>query len=194
MSQDSEKEKKEKIVINLDQKKIQAVSDTYSLYASTDVEIGSDSKVKKVHLDEKHQDRKVASVETEKEEIKLMYPVDDVPKKQPVNKDLTSVKSLKPELQKPLRNIMNSIPKDQIKKLVNPNEEQKNRLFTKQGANSFTSLSEQDKALLIKKMDSWKVEEEIAEVNASASIAWVNNVGGPAPQKKKSNTGKLEDK
>lgn len=71
---------------------------------------------------------------------------------------------------------MNTIPKEQVKKLVNPSEEQKGRLFNKQGANAFGSLSEEEKAILIKKMDGWKVEENIAEANAAISLNWVNNV------------------
>ncbi|MFN8674623.1 MAG: hypothetical protein U0457_21390 [Candidatus Sericytochromatia bacterium] len=138
----SDEKKKEKLVINLDEEKIKAVSDTYSLYTSMEVEAGKkDDKVKKV------------------------------------NRDVDSLKSLKPELQKPIRKILSSVPKDQVKKLINPNEEQKSRLFNKKGSNTFAALSEQEKAILMKKMDNWKVNEEVAEINASVAVSWVNNVG-----------------
>jgi Mg/Co/Ni transporter MgtE len=163
MSQDSlDKDKKEKIVINLDEDKIKAVSDTYSLYTSTEVEAGK--------------------VET---------------KRPAVNRELSSMKSLKPELNNSLRNIMKTIPKEQVKKLVNPSEEQKGRLFNKQGANAFGSLSEEEKAILIKKMDGWKVEETIAEANATVAINWVNNVAkgeSNTPNPTKKATGSLNSK
>lgn len=106
------------------------------------------------------------------------------------------MKSLKPELNNSLRNIMNTIPKDQVKKLVNPSEEQKGRLFNKQGANAFGSLSEEEKSILIKKMDGWKVEETIAEANATVAINWVNNVakGENAQTSDKKATGSLHSK
>lgn len=31
----------------------------------------------------------------------------------------------------------------------------------------------------MKKMDDWKVNEEVAEINASVAVSWVNNVGQP---------------
>lgn len=141
--------KKEKIVINLDEAKIKAVSNTYSLYTSLDVEAG---------------------VEPTKESKLLRSK----------NKDVDSVKSLKPELQKPIRKLLSTVSKEQVKKLINPTEEQKSRLFNKKGANSFGDLSEQEKAILMKKMDDWKVNEEVAEINASVSVSWVNNVGQPS--------------
>ncbi|MEK7435059.1 MAG: hypothetical protein AABZ74_18155 [Cyanobacteriota bacterium] len=154
-----EKSKKEKLIINLDEEKIKAVSNTYSLYTSVEVEAGKkEDKVKKV------------------------------------TRDVDSLKSMKPELQKPIRKILGSVSKDQVRKLMNPNEEQKSRLFNKKGSNTFASLSEQEKAILMKKMDSWKVNEEVAEINASVAISWVNNVGNEAekPTKTEKQTKNLD--
>jgi len=165
--------KKEKIVINLDAAKIKAVSNTYSLYTS--LEVDSDKQ-------ETQKSRVVSSG------IR--------------NKEVDSVKSLKPELQKPIRKLLSTVSKEQVRKLINPNEEQKSRLFNKKGSNTFGDLSEQEKAILMKKMDDWKVNEEIAEVNASVAITWVNSVGQPAPNqnsstvanKKNINPNKINDK
>lgn len=147
-SNKSEDNKKEKIVINLDEAKMKAVSNTYSLYTSLEVE----EEVMK----------KEGSVRSN---IK--------------SKSTDSVKSLKPELQKPIRKLLNSVSKDQVKKLMNPTEDQKERLFNKKGANTFGDLSDKEKTILMKKMEDWKVNEDTAEINASVSIAWVNNVGQP---------------
>lgn len=151
-----EKHKKEKVVINLDAEKIKAVSDTYSLYTSVEVEAG------------KKPERQQPTVKK-------------------VTRDVDSLKSLKPELQKPIRKILDSVSKEQVQKLINPNEEQKTRLFNKKGSNTFADLSEQEKSLLMKKMDSWKVNEEVAEINASVSVSWVNNVGKEQPKPDKQN-------
>ncbi len=160
--------KKEKIVINLDEAKIKAVSNTYSLYTSLEV----DSTKKETPRESKVVSR---------------------------SKEVDSVKSLKPELQKPIRKLLSTVSKEQVKKLINPTEEQKGRLFNKKGANTFGELSEQEKAILMKKMDDWKVNDEIAEVNASVAISWVNNVGQVSPttsasKPKINNANKLNDK
>lgn len=159
--------KKEKIVINLDEAKIKAVSNTYSLYTSLEVDSTKQ---------ETPRESKVVSR----------------------SKEVDSVKSLKPELQKPIRKLLSTVSKEQVKKLINPTEEQKGRLFNKKGANTFGDLSEQEKAILMKKMDDWKVNEEIAEINASVAVSWINNVGqSPAStvsNTKNSNPNKLNDK
>ena len=149
-----EQHKKEKVVINLDAEKIKAVSDTYSLYTSVEVEAGK---------------------QPEKPAVKK------------VSREVDSLKSLKPELQKPIRKILDSVSKEQVQKLINPNEEQKTRLFNKKGSNTFADLSEQEKSLLMKKMDSWKVNEEVAEINASVAVSWVNSVGKEPPKTEKPN-------
>lgn len=149
-----EQHKKEKVVINLDAEKIKAVSDTYSLYTSVEVEAGK---------------------QPEKPTVKK------------VSREVDSLKSLKPELQKPIRKILDSVSKEQVQKLINPNEEQKTRLFNKKGSNTFADLSEQEKSLLMKKMDSWKVNEEVAEINASVAVSWVNSVGKEPPKTEKPN-------
>lgn len=150
-------EKKEKIIINLDEAKIKAVSNTYSLYTSLDVEAGKEEKTNITRANVK-------------------------------SKEVESVKSLKPELQKPIKQLLSTVSKEQVKKLINPTEEQKGRLFNKKGANSFGDLSEQEKAILMKKMDDWKVNEEVAEINASVAVSWVNNVGQSTDKPKKNNS------
>ena len=140
--------KKEKIIINLDEAKIKAVSNTYSLYTSLDVEAGKEVK----------QESNITRANIRSKEVE-------------------SVKSLKPELQKPIKKLLSTVSKEQVKKLINPTEEQKGRLFNKKGANTFVDLSEQEKSILMKKMDDWKVNEEVAEINAFVAVSWVNNVG-----------------
>ena len=165
--------KKEKIIINLDAAKIKAVSNTYSLYTSLEVD-------------------------SDKQEIQKPRVVSSGIR----NKEVDSVKSLKPELQKPIRKLLSTVSKEQVRKLINPNEEQKGRLFNKKGSNTFGDLSEQEKSILMKKMDDWKVNEEIAEVNASVAISWINSVGQPSQNensptvanKKNINPNKINDK
>jgi hypothetical protein len=154
--------KKEKIIINLDEAKIKAVSNTYSLYTSLDVEAGKEVK----------QESNITRANIRSKEVE-------------------SVKSLKPELQKPIKKLLSTVSKEQVKKLINPTEEQKGRLFNKKGANTFGDLSEQEKSILMKKMDDWKVNEEVAEINASVAVSWVNNVGQqPSETNKKSSNNK----
>lgn len=143
-----EENKKEKIVINLDEAKMKAVSNTYSLYTS---------------------------LEVEEEVTKKESPV----RSNIRGKEIDSVKSLKPELQKPIRKLLSTVSKEQVQKLMNPTEDQKQRLFNKKGSNTFGDLTDKEKTILMKKMDDWKVNEDTAEINASVSIAWVNNVGQP---------------
>ena len=81
--------KKEKIVINLDEAKIKAVSNTYSLYTSLEVDSTKQ---------ETPRESKVVSR----------------------SKEVDSVKSLKPELQKPIRKLLSTVSKEQVKKLINP--------------------------------------------------------------------------
>ena len=67
------------------------------------------------------------------------------------------------------------------------------RLFSEKGSNTFGDLSDEDKTALMEKMDSWKVNEEVAEINASVSVSWLNSI---AQQDKKKNktTGNLNNK
>ncbi|MBC7476237.1 MAG: hypothetical protein H7263_18280 [Candidatus Sericytochromatia bacterium] len=168
----SKADKKEKIVINLDAEKIKSVSNTYSLYTSMEVEATE----KTTH-----------NVESKSFHSNIR------------NKDVESIKSLKPELQKPIKKLLSTVSKEQVQKLINPTEEQKGRLFNKKGSNTFSDLSEQEKAILMRKMDDWKVNEEIAEINATVAVSWINNVSSPQtanPGTNKlnaSNTNKLND-
>ncbi len=165
----SKADKKEKIVINLDAEKIKSVSNTYSLYTSMEVEGAAKS--------------------TNNGEAKSFH-------SNIRNKDVESIKSLKPELQKPIKKLLSTVSKEQVKKLINPTEEQKGRLFNKKGSNTFSDLSEQEKAILMRKMDDWKVNEEIAEINATVAVSWINNVNSPQPTNtgtNKLNTSKLND-
>jgi len=162
---DENLDKKEKIMIDLEDAS-KAVSDTYSLYTAYEVK-------------------------------KQPVPEEDIA---PENIDTTatkpgkvdSIKSLKPELQKPIKKLLASVPKEQIKKLINPSLEQKSRLFNdKGGSNTFGNLSDKEKSALMEKMDSWKVNEEVAEINAAISVSWLNNVANLGDKKK--STGKLNN-
>ena len=161
---DKEKNKKERVIINLNEEKLKQINSTYSLYADESY------KVEKLDAPKEERIEPTPTLEVKK---KIIPP----PMEEKKPKEVDSLKALKPELQKPIRSLLSSVSKEQIKKLTNPTEEQKQRLFNKKGSNTFGELSEHEKAILIKKMDEWKVNEEVAEINASVAISWINNVG-----------------
>jgi hypothetical protein len=163
---DEKVNKEEKTIIDLGDAS-KAVSDTYNLYTSFEVK------------------KQTASLQQTDADF------GDTTTTAPGKVD--SIKSLKPELQKPIKNLLTSIPKEQIMKLVNPTQEQKTRLISDKGNNTFGDLSEDEKAVLLEKMDSWKVNEEVAEINASVSVSWLNSFA-PPDKKKNNSTGNLNNK
>jgi hypothetical protein len=165
----SEEKKDEKKIIDLGETS-KAVSDTYNLYTSFEVK------------------KQTAALPEQDLEADLGDTTTTPPGR------VESIKSLKPELQKPIKNLLSAIPKEQIAKLVNPSQEQKARLFNDKGSNTFGDLSESDKTALMEKMDSWKVNEEVAEINASVSVSWLNSVAAPEKKKNNSGTGNLNNK
>jgi hypothetical protein len=156
---------KKNLIINKD--KLKAVENTFDTY--------SDSKFEQKN--KVSDQRKKANSELNDEIDKLISSGGTSQKKSLVKKiafEIESIDDLSPELQKNIKKLMNGVSKDEVNKLINEIENEKEKLFSDKGV--FGKMSSGEKATLEKKLEEYEVPKEILEVNVSAILSCLNNL------------------
>jgi hypothetical protein len=90
-------------------------------------------------------------------------------------KQITSFEELSPEIKKTMKDLIKSIPKEEVKQLLNEMQAKKEILFDKENKSAFGKLNEADQNILIEKMAEWEVPDELSNLNASVILSWLNN-------------------
>ena len=86
---------------------------------------------------------------------------------------LGSIGSLKPELQQSIKKIQDSVKKDMVDKLLNRGKEDNMRIFE----TSDSSMTNEHKSLIMKKLNKWDSSQEINVANASVVVSWMEKFG-----------------
>lgn len=88
---------------------------------------------------------------------------------------IVPVSEFRPDLRQSLKKVTATVSKEKIARLANLTDEQKDVLFSDNAMGLSGGYSQEEKKVLKEKMDSWKPSQEIAEVNATIALAWINN-------------------
>jgi hypothetical protein len=92
-----------------------------------------------------------------------------------IPKQITSIEELNPELKNTMKELFKTIPKEEVKQLLNEVHSQKEVLFDKENKSAFGKLNDKDQNILIEKMAEWNVPEELSNLNASVILSWLEN-------------------
>ena len=137
------------------------IEETYNLYSTQKVEIQDEEYKKPIR-------KGTGPLVTKKATSELVEP-------KPVYKDIESVNSFNPEIQKYIKQNMNSETKAKVDKLVQEMTKQEEDFFTRDEG-MLGNLKKSDKEVVAKKMEEMKVAREITEVNVSAIMSCIDNI------------------
>ena len=137
------------------------IEETYNLYSTQKVEIQDEEYKKPVR-------KGTGPLVTRKVTSELVEP-------KATYKEIESVNSFNPEIQKYIKQNMNSETKAKVDKLVQEMTKQEEDFFTSDNG-MLGNLKKSDKETVARKMEEMKVAREITEVNVSAIMSCIDNI------------------
>lgn len=145
-----------------DKKVVKKAPDVISEPEPRDIELKND-----VRLPDLEPKKVIEEVKPEKE----VQPETKTPSSSPKNFPLEKLKeNVRPEV----KEVLNTVPKESVDKLINVMENNKNIIFDSSVTKVFDGLSSGEASLLSKKLAEWDIPKEASEVNASVIVAWLN--------------------
>jgi hypothetical protein len=190
MSKDNE-DKDFTVADHVSKEKLKMIQETYNIYSEDAVEVKRKSNLNKTP-EGKPAESKAPDV---KKQVTEDLVIPEAPPKEPkkskfnydpefagkgsgpkkIITDIESVENLNPELQKNLKKLMNPGTKQEVNKLFEEMEKEKDKFLTK-NTGVLGKMSNAEKTTLERKMAETEVPREVTEVNLSAIISGLKNI------------------
>jgi hypothetical protein len=190
MSKDNE-DKDFTVADHVSKDKLKVIQETYDIYSDDAVEIKRKANLKNISSTPKPPEAK--PIETKTIEVEL-------PETEPVKKEkkskfsvdggldnnnaaiikkiifeIDSIENLNPNLQKNIKRLMNSVTKQEVNKLIEEIEKEKDKFLTDSGS-VLGKMSNTEKNTLERKLAENEVAKEVIEINLSAILAGLNKL------------------
>lgn len=174
---DKDKNKDFTVSEHLSNDKLKMIQDTYDIYSDEAIEVKRKAAETKPVTDNL-KTPEPSPPRKEGKKSKFAYEPIAETKKAGSNKiitDIESIENLNPDLQKNIKRLVNSVTKQEVNKLIDEIEKEKDKFLTKNNS-ILGKMSNTEKMALERKMAETEVSKEVTEVNLTAILSGLNNL------------------
>jgi hypothetical protein len=192
MSKDNE-DKDFTVADHVSKDKLKVIQETFDIYSDEAIEIKRKANLKNISLTPKTPESKPVEAKSADFEMPEQEPVQV--KKEKASKfsvdpnlgnnnaaiikkiifEIDSIENLNPNLQKNIKRLMNSVSKQEVSKLIEEIEKEKDKFLTDSGS-VLGKMSSTEKNTLERKLAENEVAKEVIEINLSAILAGLNKL------------------
>jgi hypothetical protein len=190
MSKDEEENKDLTVPDNLSKDKLKVIQETYNIYSDESVEIKRKANLANTGLPAKQGEAKkteprpeadllASDSESPKKEMKKSKFTTEKSENNAIIKkiifEIDSIENLNPDLQRNIKRLMNSVTKQEVSKLIEEIEREKDKFLT-DNSSILGKMSNSEKNALERKLAENEVSREVTEINLSAIISGLNKL------------------
>jgi hypothetical protein len=192
MSKDNE-DKDFTVADHVSKDKLKVIQETFDIYSDEAIEIKRKANLKNISSTPKTPESKPVEAKSADFEMPEQEPVQV--KKEKASKfsvdpnlgnnnaaiikkiifEIDSIENLNPNLQKNIKRLMNSVTKQEVSKLIEEIEKEKDKFLTDSGS-VLGKMSSTEKNTLERKLAENEVAKEVIEINLSAILAGLNKL------------------
>jgi hypothetical protein len=192
MSKDNE-DKDFTVADHVSKDKLKVIQETFDIYSDEAIEIKRKANLKNISSTPKTPESKPVEAKSADFEMPEQEPVQV--KKEKASKfsvdpnlgnnnaaiikkiifEIDSIENLNPNLQKNIKRLMNSVTKQEVSKLIEEIEREKDKFLTDSGS-VLGKMSSTEKNTLERKLAENEVAKEVIEINLSAILAGLNKL------------------
>ena len=164
--------------------KLEAIKDTFNSYTDMNVKISED-KVKQNNTkndnstDDEISDSQIKAIANTYDaytdiHLKTRESTDPIPKPKKIVFNIESMADLKPEVQEKIRRLTSIISEDKVRRLLKEIETEKELFSGPKGI--FGKLTQTERQTLEKRLEEFKVPDEINRANIAAIVSCLDNI------------------